>query len=74
MESGKGEHTVGGHPVSSVGRQCIIRHNSQVIAKSRAMEGAGTDWQGLSNHLQVPLPYLLYRAQVGVFQTRITDS
>jgi len=36
----------------------------EVIAKSRAMEGAGTDWQGLSNHLQVPLPYLLYRAQV----------
>lgn len=36
----------------------------EVIAKSRALEGSGTDWQGLSNHLQVPLPYLLYRAQV----------
>jgi len=36
----------------------------EVIAKSRAIEGSGTDWQGLSNHLQVPLPYLLYRAQV----------
>ncbi|KAJ3545987.1 hypothetical protein NM688_g5562 [Phlebia brevispora] len=36
----------------------------EVIAKSRAVEGAGTDWKGLANHLQVPLPYLLYRAQV----------
>ncbi|EKM59867.1 uncharacterized protein PHACADRAFT_181810 [Phanerochaete carnosa HHB-10118-sp] len=36
----------------------------EVIAKSRVVEGAGTDWKGLANHLQVPLPYLLYRAQV----------
>ncbi|KAI0364589.1 hypothetical protein BV20DRAFT_974246 [Pilatotrama ljubarskyi] len=36
----------------------------EVIAKSRAIEGAGTDWKGLAGHLQVPLPYLLYRAQV----------
>jgi len=36
----------------------------EVIAKSRSREGAGTDWQGLSKHLQVPLPYLLYRARV----------
>ncbi|KAJ8483004.1 hypothetical protein ONZ51_g4979 [Trametes cubensis] len=35
----------------------------EVIAKSRAIEGAGTDWKGLASHLQVPLPYLLYRAQ-----------
>ncbi|KAI0080833.1 hypothetical protein K474DRAFT_100748 [Panus rudis PR-1116 ss-1] len=35
----------------------------EVIAKSRAVEGAGTDWKGLAAHLQVPLPYLLYRAQ-----------
>ncbi|OSC97906.1 hypothetical protein PYCCODRAFT_1480930 [Trametes coccinea BRFM310] len=35
----------------------------EVIAKSRAIEGAGTDWKGLAGHLQVPLPYLLYRAQ-----------
>ncbi|KAI0638705.1 hypothetical protein C8Q77DRAFT_449785 [Trametes polyzona] len=35
----------------------------EVIAKSRAIEGAGTDWQGLATHLQVPLPYILYRAQ-----------
>ncbi|KAI0092146.1 hypothetical protein BDY19DRAFT_928519 [Irpex rosettiformis] len=35
----------------------------EVIAKSRVVEGAGTDWKGLANHLQVPLPYLLYRAQ-----------
>ncbi|OJT09931.1 hypothetical protein TRAPUB_13568 [Trametes pubescens] len=34
-----------------------------VIAKSRAIEGAGTDWKGLADHLRVPLPYLLYRAQ-----------
>ncbi|KZT05587.1 uncharacterized protein LAESUDRAFT_726877 [Laetiporus sulphureus 93-53] len=36
----------------------------EVIAKSRAIEGAGTDWQGLAAHLQVPLPYLLYRAEI----------
>ncbi|TCD61402.1 DNA damage-inducible protein 1 [Steccherinum ochraceum] len=35
----------------------------EVIAKSRAVEGAGTDWKGLAAHLQVPLPYLLFRAQ-----------
>ncbi|OBZ70327.1 hypothetical protein A0H81_09591, partial [Grifola frondosa] len=44
----------------------------EVIAKSRAIEGAGTDCEhlhdtmsspGLAAHLQVPLPYLLYRAQ-----------
>ncbi|CCL98255.1 uncharacterized protein FIBRA_00249 [Fibroporia radiculosa] len=35
----------------------------EVIAKSRAIEGAGTDWKGLATHLQVPLPYLLHRAQ-----------
>ncbi|KAH9854782.1 hypothetical protein C2E23DRAFT_866966 [Lenzites betulinus] len=35
----------------------------EVIAKSRAIEGAGTDWNGLASHLQVPLPYILYRAQ-----------
>ncbi|KAH9947198.1 hypothetical protein B0H21DRAFT_740034 [Amylocystis lapponica] len=34
-----------------------------VIAKSRAIEGAATDWKGLAAHLQVPLPYLLHRAQ-----------
>ncbi|RPD82760.1 hypothetical protein L226DRAFT_549369 [Lentinus tigrinus ALCF2SS1-7] len=36
----------------------------EVIAKSRAIEGANPDWKGLAQHLQVPLPYLLYRAQV----------
>ncbi|KAF8592727.1 hypothetical protein K439DRAFT_32576 [Ramaria rubella] len=36
----------------------------EVIARSRAADSGGTDWQGLSAHLQVPLPYLLYRAQV----------
>lgn len=35
----------------------------EVIAKSRAIEGAATDWKGLAAHLQVPLPYLLHRAQ-----------
>lgn len=35
----------------------------EVIAKSRAVEGAGTDWKGLAAHLKVPLPYLLFRAQ-----------
>ncbi|KZT42951.1 hypothetical protein SISSUDRAFT_1125197 [Sistotremastrum suecicum HHB10207 ss-3] len=34
-----------------------------VIAKSRATENSALDWQGLSEHLQVPLPYLLYRAR-----------
>ncbi|KAI0758003.1 hypothetical protein C8Q74DRAFT_1373067 [Fomes fomentarius] len=36
----------------------------EVIAKSRATEGATLDWKGLAAHLQVPLPYLLYRTQV----------
>ncbi|GJE85018.1 hypothetical protein PsYK624_010950 [Phanerochaete sordida] len=36
----------------------------EVIAKSRVPGSAGTDWKGLANHLQVPLPCLLYRAQV----------
>ncbi|KIJ37444.1 hypothetical protein M422DRAFT_33767 [Sphaerobolus stellatus SS14] len=35
-----------------------------VIARSRAADSGGTDWPALSAHLQVPLPYLLYRAQV----------
>ena len=34
-----------------------------VIARSRATDNGGTDWPGLAAHLQVPLPYLLYRAQ-----------
>ncbi|KAF8514832.1 hypothetical protein BU17DRAFT_76955 [Hysterangium stoloniferum] len=36
----------------------------EVIARSRAADSGGTDWQALSAHLQVPLPYLLYRAQI----------
>jgi len=36
----------------------------EVIARSRAADSGGTDWPALSAHLQVPLPYLLYRAQV----------
>ncbi|GJJ07229.1 hypothetical protein Clacol_001429 [Clathrus columnatus] len=36
----------------------------EVIARSRATNSGGTDWPALSAHLQVPLPYLLYRAQV----------
>ncbi|KZW04177.1 hypothetical protein EXIGLDRAFT_716175 [Exidia glandulosa HHB12029] len=35
----------------------------ELIARSRMSENAATDWQGLSAHLGVPLPYLLYRAQ-----------
>ncbi|EJD01343.1 uncharacterized protein FOMMEDRAFT_169482 [Fomitiporia mediterranea MF3/22] len=35
----------------------------EVIAKSRASDSGGTDWQGLALHLEVPLPYLLFRAQ-----------
>ena len=35
----------------------------EVIARSRATDNGGTDWTGLATHLQVPLPYLLYRAQ-----------
>lgn len=34
-----------------------------VIARSRATDSGGTDWPALATHLQVPLPYLLYRAQ-----------
>ncbi|KAH9939368.1 uncharacterized protein BXZ73DRAFT_99571 [Epithele typhae] len=34
----------------------------EVIAKSRAMEG-NTDWKGLAAHLEVPHPYLMYRAK-----------
>ncbi|KAF9476982.1 hypothetical protein BDN70DRAFT_881696 [Pholiota conissans] len=33
----------------------------EVIEKSRAVDNAATDWTGLAAHLQVPLPYLLYR-------------
>lgn len=35
----------------------------EVIARSRATDNGGTDWPALAAHLQVPLPYLLYRAQ-----------
>ncbi|PAV21058.1 autophagy-related 29 [Pyrrhoderma noxium] len=36
----------------------------EVIARSRASDGGGrTDWQGLAEHLAVPLPYLLFRTQ-----------
>lgn len=66
MESGKGEHIVGGQSICSSHEEHHANSTPQVIAKSRAIEGAGTDWQGLSNHLQVPLPYLLYRAQVSL--------
>ncbi|KIK53289.1 hypothetical protein GYMLUDRAFT_49468 [Collybiopsis luxurians FD-317 M1] len=33
----------------------------KVIEKSRASDSGGADWKGLAAHLQVPLPYLLYR-------------
>ncbi|KAJ7591494.1 hypothetical protein C8J56DRAFT_935709 [Mycena floridula] len=33
----------------------------KVIEKSRTSDNSGTDWKGLAAHLQVPLPYLLYR-------------
>lgn len=35
----------------------------EVIALSRTSNNGGTDWKGLATHLEVPLPYLLYRAQ-----------
>ncbi|KAH0840185.1 hypothetical protein J3R83DRAFT_1180, partial [Lanmaoa asiatica] len=35
----------------------------EVIALSRTSDNSGTDWKGLAAHLEVPLPYLLYRAQ-----------
>ncbi|KAH7931155.1 hypothetical protein BV22DRAFT_998669 [Leucogyrophana mollusca] len=35
----------------------------EVISLSRASDNGGTDWKGLAAHLEVPLPYLLYRAQ-----------
>lgn len=33
----------------------------KVIERSRSVDSAGADWKGLASHLQVPLPYLLYR-------------
>ncbi|KAF8806221.1 hypothetical protein BYT27DRAFT_7102467 [Phlegmacium glaucopus] len=33
----------------------------KVIERSRSVDSAGADWMGLASHLQVPLPYLLYR-------------
>ncbi|KAG7447624.1 uncharacterized protein BT62DRAFT_1074995 [Guyanagaster necrorhizus] len=33
----------------------------KVIERSRTTDNGGTDWKGLASHLQVPLPYLLYR-------------
>ncbi|KAG8824427.1 hypothetical protein FRC17_009096 [Serendipita sp. 399] len=35
-----------------------------IISRYRGSESAGIDWPGLSNHLKVPLPFLMYRAQV----------
>ncbi|KAK1232078.1 hypothetical protein PQX77_004796 [Marasmius sp. AFHP31] len=36
----------------------------KVIERSRTSDNGGTDWKGLAAHLEVPLPYLLYRAEV----------
>ncbi|KAE9404909.1 hypothetical protein BT96DRAFT_916574 [Gymnopus androsaceus JB14] len=33
----------------------------KVIEKSRTSDSGGADWKGLAAHLEVPLPYLLYR-------------
>ncbi|TFK43860.1 hypothetical protein BDQ12DRAFT_675683 [Crucibulum laeve] len=33
----------------------------KVIERSRASDSGGADWKGLAAHLEVPLPYLLYR-------------
>ncbi|KAJ3509149.1 hypothetical protein NMY22_g16390 [Coprinellus aureogranulatus] len=33
----------------------------KVIEKSRSSDSGGADWKGLAAHLEVPLPYLLYR-------------
>ncbi|KAF7291731.1 Atg29-N domain-containing protein [Mycena chlorophos] len=33
----------------------------KVIERSRSKDGAAPDWKGLAAHLEVPLPYLLYR-------------
>ncbi|KZT62865.1 hypothetical protein CALCODRAFT_513765 [Calocera cornea HHB12733] len=34
----------------------------EVITKSRDTEGSSIEWSALADHLEVPLPYLLYRA------------
>jgi len=36
----------------------------EVVAKSRGSESGAPDWKALATRLDVPLPYLLYRAQV----------
>ncbi|KAH9965898.1 hypothetical protein BC827DRAFT_1354887 [Russula dissimulans] len=36
----------------------------ELVAKSRGSEGGAPDWKVLAARLDVPLPYLLYRAQV----------
>lgn len=36
----------------------------EVVAKSRGTEAGAPDWKALATRLDVPLPYLLYRAQV----------
>ncbi|KAF9555362.1 hypothetical protein CPC08DRAFT_135147 [Agrocybe pediades] len=33
----------------------------KVIERSRSVDSPGADWKGLAAHLEVPLPYLLYR-------------
>ncbi|KAF8638536.1 hypothetical protein AX17_002079 [Amanita inopinata Kibby_2008] len=33
----------------------------KVIERSRSIDGGAADWKGLAAHLEVPLPYLLYR-------------
>ncbi|PVG00458.1 hypothetical protein CPB86DRAFT_754611 [Serendipita vermifera] len=35
-----------------------------IISRYRGSDSAGIDWPALSAHLQVPLPFLMYRAQV----------
>lgn len=35
-----------------------------IISRYRGSDSSGIDWPGLSAHLEVPLPFLMYRAQV----------
>ncbi|KAI0254723.1 hypothetical protein BJV78DRAFT_1182409 [Lactifluus subvellereus] len=56
------EHPLENPPVSwnSDKENCLW----EVVAKSRGSEGGAPDWKALAARLDVPLPYLLYRAQV----------
>ncbi|KAI0268226.1 hypothetical protein BC834DRAFT_682368 [Gloeopeniophorella convolvens] len=58
------EHSASPEPAPVVWNSDKESHLWEVVAKSRGSEGGAPDWKSLAARLEVPLPYLLYRAQV----------